>query len=696
MVVPHLRVDRAHAPEAIPAGGMSQDDFPAIDFGMWLRMAAARLGVRVHRRDARRLPHPRRQALGGVRAAQGPRLCPGHEIVSRLKEVKRRFVETGTPARGAAAVPAARSAGAAPRAAGHGSQRHASRAASGSDFPRPLGHPRRPGSLLEPPRGGLRARACSPALVDRKRRKERGRRREGRDPRRRPGSRIQEETESKPKPMVEIGGRPMLWHIMKLYAHRGLQRVRGCARLQGRLHQALDARVLVAPGRPHRLAKDGQGRVLEGEREDWQVALVTRARGQTGYGHVSYSSPGSLAPLFRPPASSRSCSSSSTTASTSSIEARPGDGERPGARRSRPMNPVYLEEIDGALSDSASRRGSRPVERRNAASKRRSASSCGSAAGAVQSSGPRERPVRARRRARRSPPTAFSSRTVSRGSPPASWAKRRWWGARPWGASTAQARGSGSRTRAPRSGHVHLGAPARARAARRHGRSAPRRRARRWCRSPAAGSAAGRSARRDAGSRAPPGARARPPPGSRPRAAARRSPSARFELLPCSPRIRPWWINSVGSPRGLGRPPVQLLVRAVVVAAHDVRDVEVDVVHHTRQVVGRRAVLAHQRHAVEALTERRPGLEVTLAPLALAHRAFVPIEPEPREVAQQLLLAAGHVASRVGVVDPQQQPVGERPRRDRAERVADVERPGRAGSEACAPHGAESSDRCDR
>jgi glucose-1-phosphate cytidylyltransferase len=35
------------------------------------------------------------------------------------------------------------------------------------------------------------------------------------------GSRIQEETEIKPKPMVEIGGRPILWHIMKIYAHQG-------------------------------------------------------------------------------------------------------------------------------------------------------------------------------------------------------------------------------------------------------------------------------------------------------------------------------------------------------------------------------------------------------------------------------------------------------------------------------------------
>jgi glucose-1-phosphate cytidylyltransferase len=35
------------------------------------------------------------------------------------------------------------------------------------------------------------------------------------------GSRLSEETEIKPKPMVEIGGMPILWHIMKIYSHFG-------------------------------------------------------------------------------------------------------------------------------------------------------------------------------------------------------------------------------------------------------------------------------------------------------------------------------------------------------------------------------------------------------------------------------------------------------------------------------------------
>ncbi len=35
------------------------------------------------------------------------------------------------------------------------------------------------------------------------------------------GTRLREHTELRPKPMVEIGGRPILWHIMKLYSHYG-------------------------------------------------------------------------------------------------------------------------------------------------------------------------------------------------------------------------------------------------------------------------------------------------------------------------------------------------------------------------------------------------------------------------------------------------------------------------------------------
>ncbi len=47
------------------------------------------------------------------------------------------------------------------------------------------------------------------------------------------GSRLSEETVSRPKPMVEIGGKPILWHIMKLYGAHGLDRFVLCLGYKG-------------------------------------------------------------------------------------------------------------------------------------------------------------------------------------------------------------------------------------------------------------------------------------------------------------------------------------------------------------------------------------------------------------------------------------------------------------------------------
>lgn len=47
------------------------------------------------------------------------------------------------------------------------------------------------------------------------------------------GTRLSEETHLKPKPMVEIGGRPILWHIMKIYSHFGINDFAVCAGYKG-------------------------------------------------------------------------------------------------------------------------------------------------------------------------------------------------------------------------------------------------------------------------------------------------------------------------------------------------------------------------------------------------------------------------------------------------------------------------------
>jgi glucose-1-phosphate cytidylyltransferase len=49
------------------------------------------------------------------------------------------------------------------------------------------------------------------------------------------GTRIAEETDTRPKPMVEIGGKPILWHIMKIYSHFGFNEFIICLGYKGYL-----------------------------------------------------------------------------------------------------------------------------------------------------------------------------------------------------------------------------------------------------------------------------------------------------------------------------------------------------------------------------------------------------------------------------------------------------------------------------
>jgi glucose-1-phosphate cytidylyltransferase len=88
------------------------------------------------------------------------------------------------------------------------------------------------------------------------------------------GSRLQEETEIKPKPMVEIGGRPILWHIMKIYAARGFNDFLVALGYKGDYIKRWMLEYSSLQGDLTVSFKDGQVKVLEGEREDWTVSLV--------------------------------------------------------------------------------------------------------------------------------------------------------------------------------------------------------------------------------------------------------------------------------------------------------------------------------------------------------------------------------------------------------------------------------------
>ena len=80
--------------EALPPGGMSMDDFPAIDFGMWLRMAGGGLEFAFVNETlgAYRIHGTTHSAAFGP--PQGPGYVQGIEIVLQLKTVKLRFLDT--------------------------------------------------------------------------------------------------------------------------------------------------------------------------------------------------------------------------------------------------------------------------------------------------------------------------------------------------------------------------------------------------------------------------------------------------------------------------------------------------------------------------------------------------------------------------------------------------------------------------
>jgi glucose-1-phosphate cytidylyltransferase len=90
------------------------------------------------------------------------------------------------------------------------------------------------------------------------------------------GTRLREETEFRPKPLVEVGQRPILWHIMKLYAHHGLRRFVLCLGYRGRMikeyflhYEAMSNDFTIQLGNLHSVTHHGAH-----AEQDFQVTLA--------------------------------------------------------------------------------------------------------------------------------------------------------------------------------------------------------------------------------------------------------------------------------------------------------------------------------------------------------------------------------------------------------------------------------------
>jgi glucose-1-phosphate cytidylyltransferase len=88
------------------------------------------------------------------------------------------------------------------------------------------------------------------------------------------GTRISEETSSRPKPMVEVGGKPIIWHIMKTYSHHGINDFVVCCGYKGYVIKEYFANYFLHMSDVTFDMVNGQMEVHHRHSEPWKVTLV--------------------------------------------------------------------------------------------------------------------------------------------------------------------------------------------------------------------------------------------------------------------------------------------------------------------------------------------------------------------------------------------------------------------------------------
>jgi glucose-1-phosphate cytidylyltransferase len=97
------------------------------------------------------------------------------------------------------------------------------------------------------------------------------------------GSRLSEETDLRPKPMVEIGGKPIIWHIMKCYSHFGINDFVICLGYKGYMIKEYFANYFLHQADVAFDLPKNRMEILESSVEPWRVTLVeTGLETQTG------------------------------------------------------------------------------------------------------------------------------------------------------------------------------------------------------------------------------------------------------------------------------------------------------------------------------------------------------------------------------------------------------------------------------
>ena len=88
------------------------------------------------------------------------------------------------------------------------------------------------------------------------------------------GTRLSEETDLKPKPLVKIGGKPILWHIMKIYSNYGVNEFIICCGYKGHLIREYFANYSLYQSDVTFQTEENKVQKIEKKNESWKVTLV--------------------------------------------------------------------------------------------------------------------------------------------------------------------------------------------------------------------------------------------------------------------------------------------------------------------------------------------------------------------------------------------------------------------------------------
>lgn len=105
------------------------------------------------------------------------------------------------------------------------------------------------------------------------------------------GTRISEESHLKPKPMIEIGNRPILWHIMKIYAAHGITDFVICCGYRGYMIKEYFANYVLHSSDVTIDARTGEITYHQSVAEPWRVSLIDTGEGSMTGGRLKRVAP---------------------------------------------------------------------------------------------------------------------------------------------------------------------------------------------------------------------------------------------------------------------------------------------------------------------------------------------------------------------------------------------------------------------